>query len=290
MARYTGERCADLVIRARAIAADLPVGGSVPALKVCGALADGCWQRLPAWTGRGIGVARMSAQDHSDSAVASVGEGQTVSVGCERDEGPGNRGLGAGPAIAQAAGAAADDRVEVARGHGNAVEGAGPGRDDPDLVDADIVEDQVARAVQRQGLRPDVRGEGGRAVGAGTRVPGGAGDRVDVAGGHRDAEERPGRRRDHPDPVRVRDQQSAGADRDKGIDPFEAGVARRAAVAADAPQAARDVVDVTGGHFDAVEGAGALCHDPDLYPRADDDVAVLVDADRARDDPGLAGR
>src|SRR5215470_17719658 len=109
-----------------------------------------------------------------------------------------------------------------------------------------------------------------------------------------DVEERSGRGCDHPDPQPARDREPAGAVRDEDIDEIEASVSCRAAVTADAPQSARDVVDVTCGHRDAVEGAGALRDDPDLCLRADyradDDVAVLVDADRGRVDRGLHGR
>src|SRR5215470_17066318 len=79
-----------------------------------------------------------------------------------------------------------------------------------------------------------------------------------------DVEERSGRGCDHPDPQPARDREPAGAVRDEDIDEIEASVSCRAAVTADAPQSARDVVDVTCGHRDAVEGAGALRDDPDL--------------------------
>src|SRR5262245_29141048 len=109
-----------------------------------------------------------------------------------------------------------------------------------------------------------------------------------------DAEERSGGGCDHPDPQPVRDQQPAGAVRDEAIDAIEASVSCRAAVTAGAPQPARDLVDVTCGHRDAVEGAGALRDDPDLCLRADyradDDLAVLVDADRGRVDRSMHGR
>src|SRR5262249_3468495 len=95
----------------------------------------------------------------------------------------------------------ARDCVDVAGGHGLAVETAGCGRDNPDAVVVAIGEDQVASAVYRDAPRlVELRVDRRSAV-SGEACSAGAGHGVDLRGVHGHAVERARRTGQHPYPV-----------------------------------------------------------------------------------------
>ena len=235
--------------------------------------------------------------DDPDPVVAGVGDDQAPGGVHRSSVGKAEPGRGGRPAVADKPGGAAPGHgVDVAGGHLLAVERAGAGRYHPDPVVAGVGGHDVAAPIDREALRAVEFGAGGGVLVAGVPGGAGAGDGVDVTGGHLLAVERAGAGRDHPDPAvaGVGDQQIAcGVRRHPGRD-ADLGAGGRAAVAGEALGAgAGDRVDVAGGHLLAVERAGDARHDPDhvVAGVGDDQVPGGVHGQALRAvQPGAGGR
>src|SRR6185312_4536880 len=158
-------------------------------------------------------------------------------------------------------GAGASDRVDVACGHLRAVERAVAPGEHPDHAVTGIGDDQIACAVRRHPGRGADLGAGGRAAVAGVALGAGAGDRVDVSGGHLLAVERAVLAGDYPDHAvaGVGDDQVPGGVHGHALRPVQRGAGGRAAVAG-VPGGAvpGDRVDVAAGHLLAVVAAVAV--------------------------------